>query len=214
MLNGVAWRNIADCGCSYSSCWRYLNEIQRRGDLQLIYEALAEDRTDTEEGAIDTTTVTSFRFQLMTGWDGKHKKIGTKVSLFTDSVGLPIDVGFGKGSTHDLRFVSAHLEKTVGRRTRILNLDKGYTSVKLRRELRQCGIYVNMQTRCGDYIRKRGPKFKFDEEKYQVRFLVERTNGWLKSFRRLRLRRERRPAMFKAFVYLALIIILLRNSDF
>ncbi len=43
-----------------------------------------------------------------------------------------------------------------------------------------------------------------------VRFLVERTNAWLKAFRRIRIRREYKPAMFKAFVYLALIIILVR----
>lgn len=150
----------------------------------------------------------------MTGWDGKHKKIGTKISLFTGIGGLPADADFGKGNKHDLTFVPKHLEKTVGRRRRTLNLDKIYTSIELRRNLRRKGTRINMKTRTGDYIRKRGPKFRFDEEKYQVRFEVERTNGWLKSFRHIRTRRERNPAMFKAFVYLALIIILLRNREF
>ena len=68
-----------------------------------------------------------------------------------------------------------------------------------------------MEIREGDYIRKRGPKFKFDETKYQVRFQIERLNAWLKNFWRIRIRREYHPAMFKAFVYLALIIILMRN---
>ena len=117
----------------------------------------------------------------------------------------------GKGSKHDLTFVPNHIEKTAGRRKGTLNLDKGYTSAPLRRDLRRKGTRVNMQMREGDYIRKRGPKFRFDEEKYKVRFEVERTNGWLKNFRGLRLRRERHAAMFRAFIYLALIIILLRN---
>lgn len=210
LVNGVAWEKIADCGCSPVSCWRYFQELQRRGKLKLIYEALAREKTNIEEGALDTTTTTSFRFKSMTGWDGKHKKIGTKISLFTDKKGLPADVDFGKGSMHDRRFVKEHIKKTAGRRKRVLNLDKGYTSLEFRRGMRKKGTYVNMEMRAGDYVRKRGPKFGFNEEKYKVRFLVERTFGWVKSFRRLRIRRERHAAMFKAFVYLALIIVLIR----
>ena len=148
----------------------------------------------------------------MTGWDGKHKKIGTKISLFTDKTGLPADVDFGKGNTHDGSFVPGHIKKTAGRRKRILNLDKIYVSLDLRRTMRQKGTKINMEMRVGDYIRKRGPKFRFDKEKYQMRFLVERTNGWLKSFRHIRTRRDYHLAMFKAFVYLALIIVLIRQS--
>jgi len=68
-----------------------------------------------------------------------------------------------------------------------------------------------MQTRSEDYTRKRGPKFRFDEVKYKVRFQVEITFAWMENFWRVRLRREYKAAMFKAFVYLALIIALIRN---
>ena len=211
LVNGVCWRKIADCGCSYTSCWRYFKELQRRGELKLIYEVLAGEKTDISEGAIDTTTATSFRFKHMTGWDGKHKKIGTKISLFTDTQGAPADVDFGKGSTPDPSFLPLHIKKTAGRRRKIINLDKIYVSLELRRTMRKKGTFINMQTRKGDYIRKKGPKFSFKASKYQVRFLVERTNAWLKNFWRIRIRRERNPAMYKAFVYLALIIILIRR---
>src|SRR3989344_8763759 len=119
LINGVAWSKIAECGSSPVSCWRYFQELQRRGKLKFIYEAYANAKTDIIEGAIDTTTATSFRFKHMTGWDGKHKKIGTKISLFTDKSGLPADVSFGKGSKHDIRFLPAHLRKTAGRRKEI-----------------------------------------------------------------------------------------------
>jgi len=68
-----------------------------------------------------------------------------------------------------------------------------------------------MEMRQGDYKRKKGPKFKFKQDKYKVRFMVERCFAWLENFRRIRLRREYKITMFKAFVYLALIIILIRN---
>lgn len=212
LVNGVAWNKIASCGCSYGTCYRYFCELQRRGKLKLIVETLMRRKTDVIETAIDTSSASSFRFRRMTGWDGKHKKIATKISLLTDKKGLPVDVSFGKGSTHDLTFVPEHISsETKKRKIEVLNLDKGYTSLDLRRKLRTKGTYVNMKVRNGDYIRKRGPKFRFHEDKYKVRFLVEKVFGWLKNFKRIRVRREYKPAMFKAFVYLGLILILLRN---
>lgn len=190
LVNGVDWRKIAECGASPVSCWRYFAELQRRGNLKLIYEVLARENTNISEGAIDTTTATSFRFERMPGWDGKHKKTGTKISLFSDKEGLPADVRFGKGSISDPDFVSGHLKQTAGRRKRVLNLDKIYVSLNFRREMRNSGTYINMETRRGDYVRKRGPKFSFDKEKYKVRFLVERLNAWLKNFWRIRIRRS------------------------
>lgn len=211
LVNDVAWKKIAKCGVSYASCWRYFREIQRRGKLKLIYRILARGKTDIEEGALDTNSTTSFRFRRMSEWDGKHKKNSTKISLFTDKNGVPADVLFGSGKKHDKDFLYEHIKNANGRRKKVLNLDKIYTSAELRRDLRNKGIYVNMQMRDGDYIRKRGPKFRFNEEKYKVRFKVERTHAWMENFRHLKLRREYLPAMFKGFVYLALIIILLRS---
>lgn len=82
LINGTAWGKIAFCGCSYVSCFRYFQEFQRRGKLKLIYKTLAGTKTDITEGMIDTTTVDSFEFRHLTGWDGYKKKVGTKVSLF------------------------------------------------------------------------------------------------------------------------------------
>lgn len=212
LVNGVAWNKIADCGCSYASCYRYFKELQRRGILKRIYAVLAYGKTNISEGAIDTTTATSFRFARMVGWDGHHKKNGTKISLFSDKEGLPADVLFGRGDKPDPDFLDEHWENTAGRRRKILNLDKLYVSLERRRAFRKKGTKINMQMKANDYKRKRGPKFRFDALKYPVRFLIERLNSWLKNFRSVRTRRTYRPAMFKAATYLALIIILVRYS--
>ncbi len=212
LVNDVAWNKIAECGTSASSCWRYFHELQRRGKLKLIFEVLAQTNTDIGECSSDTTTATSFNFTHMVGFSGKHKKYGTKISLLTDKKGLPADVTFAKGNTADITILPTHIKQTTGRRKKILNLDKGYTSLEMRRNLRRLGTYVNMETREGDYIHKKGPHFKLKEDIYKSRFMIERTNSWVKAFRHIRLRREYLPAMFKAFVYLALIIVLIRSS--
>ncbi len=212
LVNGVAWRKIADCGCSYASCWRYLEELQRRGKLKLIFRRLAWEKTDLTVGSIDTTLISSFAFRYLTGFNGQHRQTGTKVSLFADKDGLPADVQFGKGNVNDKAFLLAHLKNTAGKRKKILNLDMSYMSLSFRRAMRQKGIRVNMKVREQDFRRKRGPKFKLDEQIYNMRMFVERTNAWVKAFRALRLRRSAHPAMFKAFVYLVLIIVLTRHS--
>lgn len=212
LVNGVAWNKIADCGCGYASCYRYFKELQRQGKLKLIFGHLALGKTNVSEGAIDTTTATSFNFERMVGWDGHHHKNGTKISIFSDKVGLPADIIFGRGDKPDPDFLSEHWKNTAGRRRKIINLDKLYVSLERRREFRNKGTKINMQMKVNDYKRKRGPKFSFDELKYPVRFLIERLNSWLKNFRSVRTRRTYHPAMFKANVYLALIIILVRYS--
>jgi len=101
-----------------------------------------------------------------------------------------------------------HLRKKAD----ILVADKGYDAQWLRDELQERNIKSKIPKR-----KKKGEK---DEphynqtiaEYYRTRWIVERTISWLKSFWRIRIRREYKPAMFKAFVYLGLIIILLRQS--
>jgi hypothetical protein len=121
LINGVGWEKIADCGASPVSCWRYLQELQRRGKLKLIFQTLAWEKTDLTVGSIDTTFVISFRFAYMTGNSGKHRAVGTKVSLFCDKMGLPADVLFGKGNVQDKQFLFQHIKNMRGKRKKILN---------------------------------------------------------------------------------------------
>jgi hypothetical protein len=43
------------------------------------------------------------------------------------------------------------------------------------------------------------------------RYVVERSIGWLKGFRRLRFRVDRTAASFHAFVYLAVLVLCVRR---
>lgn len=70
LVNGVKWNNIGKCGASAASCWRYFHGLQSRGKLKLTHRILAKSKTDLKEGMIDTTTVDSFEFRYLTGWDG------------------------------------------------------------------------------------------------------------------------------------------------
>lgn len=207
----VPWYDCINFGASASSCFRYFKETQRRGNFKKIFKLLTLQKTETKISSIDSTSVTSYRFNYCTGFSGKHKKSATKVSVLASQNGLPIDIIFGRGNIPDLNFVSIHIENTRGRAKKVLNMDKGYASLDKRRELRKMGIRINMEMRRGDYIRKIGPKFKLNKLIYNTRFTIERLFSWLKSFKRCRLRQEFTMSSFKAFIYLSLIIILIRG---
>lgn len=208
---GIGWNDIFDCGASGSSCWRYFKEVQRRSIFKSVFKKLAREKTDVSECASDTNTIWSYRFKDEVGWDGRHRMHGTKISLLTDRYGLPADVIIETAKTFDGNFIDRHIESTVGRRKKVLNLDKIYVGLDRRREYRNKGIWINMEMRANDYTRKRGPKFSFDKEKYRVRFKIERCFAWIEQFRRTRHRVDRHISSFRAFVYLAAIIILVRS---
>lgn len=211
LVLSVPWKKMYPCGASSSSCHRYFKELQRRGRFKNIFKQLSDKKTDITECAVDTNSTTSFRFKRGRGWDGKHKKNSTKISLLTDIKGLPVDVEIDKGNIHDKTFLYKHIKNTRGKRKKILNLDKVYVSKDLRRQMRRSGTYVNMETRKNDYIRKKGPKFKLKKDKYKLRFLVERAFAWIENFKRCKYRIDFTISSFRAWVYLALIIILIRQ---
>jgi len=115
LKRSVPWYDCLNFGASSSSCYRYFKEIQRRGVHKKIFKLLAKEKTDIKICSIDSSYITSFRFNSGTGFDGKHKKCATKVSALADSKGLPADIVFGTGNTHDLKFVPSHIKNTNGR---------------------------------------------------------------------------------------------------
>jgi transposase len=56
-----------------------------------------------------------------------------------------------------------------------------------------------------------GELYVEDAALQRKRYVVERTVGWLKGFRRLRYRVDRTSASFQAFVYLAVLVLCVRR---
>ncbi len=151
-----------------------------------------------------------------TGFSNKHHRTGTNMSLVTDKQGLPLANVLAKGNRHDLVSAEATIRKIrVGAKRRVveLNADKGYDSAAFRRNLRGRGIKTNIPERKYKHRRKLGRKPNYDKVKAKFRAVVERTNAWLKYFRKLRYRWERKKCMFQAVVDLACLLICLRRVE-
>lgn len=199
--------------------WRRLRFWETKSKLwwvwrQVLSLLLKLDRVNLSVGTIDGTLIQSFRFKQTTGYSGKHHHVGTKLSAVTDRQGLPLALVLAPGQRHDLPLAIPTLKRLrVGNRTRLemVLTDKGFDSASLRTALRKRGIKTNIPRRQYQRRRKRGRPPKYDKHLGKERFVVERTNGWLKSFRRIRFRYDYTLASFRGLVLLSSIVVCVRR---
>jgi transposase len=165
-------------------------------------------------------------WQLRTGQKGgasvgKTKRgKGTKVMLVADGEGLPLGLMLASANQHEVRLAAAALQtvqvpRRRGRskqRPKELVADKAYDSKHLRHWLRSLKIKPTIPPyqRRKRIRPKRGRPLRVGPGRGE-RWKVERTFAWLGSFRRLLVRHERYPSIFRAFFLVAFIIISLRR---
>jgi transposase len=127
-----------------------------------------------------------------------------------DKSGLPVSIVLASATPHEVRLV----EQTVASRftrevPKVLIGDRAYDSDPLDGLLRKIGVglvaphkfnRIKPATQDGRVLRR-----------YRRRWKVERLNAWLQNFRRVLVRYEYKSANYLNFVYLAVMLILLRN---
>jgi IS5 family transposase len=98
--------------------------------------------------------------------------------------------------------------------------DRGYCSQPLRDQLSERGItpQISRRRRAGDALLdgqtarpgRRGRKrvIKTSDPQGRHRWVIERTNAWLRRFRRLTIRTEPNSRVYLAYLTIALLIIL------
>jgi hypothetical protein len=164
-------------------------------------------------GNLDGSLVQSPQYAGV-GYDSQHKRYGTNISLLTDKQGVPLTNMTFKGNRNDIVCAKATMDKLrfgAKRRVAELNADKGYDSKAFRKQMRKWGTKTNIPERQFKHGRKRGRKPHMDKAQFKFQAFAERANAWLKYFRKLRYRWDRKQAMFQAHVDLACICICIRR---
>lgn len=220
LRSGSRWRDLDSPGLpSGVTHWRRLKFWQGKDCLwpiwKLVLRWLARrGRVNLDTVKLDGTLVPSYRFKSCTGYSGKHNRTGVKVSAAVDTNGLPLAVKLAAGNVADVDLATATINRIrVGKRTRpeMVLADKGYDSTRLRRSLRRRGVKANIPERRYSHRRKIGRPPNYDPVLGRSRYSVERTNAWMKSFRRVHFRFDRTLPMFRSWVQLACIVICLRK---
>jgi transposase len=149
---------------------------------------------------------------------GKTRKgKGTKLLVLVERSGLPLGVCLEAASVAEVSLAEAtlatvHVPRSGPGRPRMkpvrIIADKGYESRALWARLRRRGIDLIAPHRRHIIHRfQDGRKLR----RYRRRYIVERTIGWLLSYRRILVRHEHRLDLYRAFVHVACLWIALRR---
>jgi len=232
LRSGCRWRDLDRPGSpSGVTHWRRLRYWHRTRGYRRVWRTLLNflvqgKRLDRSLISLDGTLIPSQEFSEQTGYSGKHRTVGTKLSLLVDRAGTPIVASLAPGNYHDtplgvltlanifkplpiLRDILPDAAKTA---EPTLLADKGYDSLRFRRFVQERGFRPLIPTRsCIPAEQAIGELYGEDVVLQRKRYVVERTIGWLKGFRRLRFRVDCTAASFQAFVYLAILVLCVRR---
>lgn len=141
-------------------------------------------------------------------------RCGSKLNVMTSKGGIPLAVIVSGANEHDVNFILPlvflmlpNIGGRPGRPRRLprrVRADKGYTSKDLLEIFRQCGIDAVIPQR-GEPQRKGLGRFRWP---------VERTLAWLKQYRRVGTRRDRKLSVYESFVTLACAMITFKQMTF
>lgn len=220
LKTGISWRDLRS-HIGWNTVYKRYIMLNNFGVFEICYTDLLKKylKKGTNKKLkyilTDTSFVQNKKGQDMIGYNKFYKKKkGTKISLITDSNGIPISVKCYKGNKHDCKILDDQLnDKYITNikyvKDRYFLADLGYDSTFLRNKLKSMdykSLILQKKTVKNPLI-----KISFtDEEKkiYNKRMAIERMFNLIKMNRRLSLRYDVKIQNFMGFIYLALIKIL------
>jgi Transposase and inactivated derivatives len=225
LRSGSRWRDLDRSDCpSGITHWRRLRFWQKACGFDSLWKLLlellfSEQKLVLKTASIDGTLVPSFSFKDTTSYSGKHHKTGTKVSLVVEEEGLPLSALLAVGSAHDGPLAIPTIQnipEAILKEIEKILADKGYDDTKIRIFIDNLGIASDIPQRelpmSWEEKIKLKEKLKLKNQKSNnKRFVVERTNAWTKSFRRLRFRYDYTMLSFLGFLNLAFCVMCVRK---
>lgn len=177
-----------------------------------------KSKLDLSSGDLDGSHTTALRGGQAVGYQGRKKRKTTNSIYLTDRQGLPVAMSEPVSGNHnDLFNIEVQFEEVVGTLEKaeisvdglFINADAGFDSQRLRNKCEAKGITVNIcpNKRNGNTVRDH----YFDEKLYAERYVIERTNAWMDSFRSLLNRFDTTITSWKGFNFLAFIVIGLKK---
>lgn len=218
LRTGISWRELpTELGCgSGMTCLRRLKRWHRTGVFQQLSEVLlaelnGADKIDWSRALGDRATTKAPSGGEKTGPNPTdRRKLGSKVHVLVDATDIPLAIRVTGAHTHDVTQVIPLVdgvpkvrEKKSRPRQRPdrVQEDRGYDSEPHRDQLRSRGIESRLAKRRTEHGSGLG----------KTRWHVERALAWLKRYRKIRIRTERRAENYETLVNLAACLFCYRN---
>jgi transposase len=217
LKTGIPWEYLPvemGCGCGMT-CWRRLKswffaKVWDKIHTLLLSRLRGHQQIDFSRFLIDTSHVRAVGGGAQTGPSPvDRRKLGSKISLITDAQGVPVVVGVIPANRNDTQETIRMIDRVPPmagqpgrprRRPERLQGDRGFDDEGDRQELRRRKIIPELGKRRTPHGSGLG----------KFRWFIERTNSWLKQFRRIRVRYDRIPAIYYSFLKLAAALICYR----
>jgi transposase len=205
LKTGIAWRDFIHHSIKWNSLFFHFNRFVQYDIFKKTYIKLKSSYLKINKDdlfIIDSSFILNKYGKNKLARNKFYKgKFGNKVSLITDSNGIPISILINKGNVHDLSFIEKHSKDLFiinKDKQHTLLADKAYTSKDVRTNLSlfNCSIMVP---------NKKGTKNKleFDKNIYKKRIIIEHTFQKLKIFRRINIRYDSYIKTYLSFLLLA-----------
>jgi transposase len=216
LTTGARWEDVPpELGCSGRTAHRRLRAWEEAGAWGRLHADLLrllrkEGKLDPDTVIIDGVTVRAFGGGEATGPSPvDRRKKGTKHTLLVDRHGVPLAIRTAGANASDHRQIIPlvldfpGVGGVPGRPKELpddLYADRGYDSEGTRELLRWLGVEPHIPKQKAPHGSGLG----------KVRWVVERTIGWLKGLRRLRVRYDRLGVIIDAWTTLAAGVICFR----
>ncbi len=204
LRSGCRWRDL-DLPDYPDGTTHWKRKKHFRHLWELLLRLLREQKAlGLQRLGIDGRLLPSFAFKDKTGYSGKHHRTGVKISIIVEGTGITIAMVLAKGNIVDITLAEATVDNIRLARSAIqgsdMLADKGYDCLKFHIHVSEFAL-PNIPKRKMTKVREKHLWYYIhDTIKGKQRFVVERTNAWIKSFRRLRMRFAYKASSFEAWL--------------
>jgi transposase len=216
LTSGCAWRLLPTDFPPYSTVYYYFRQWSQDGTWKRVHDHIVEwvrvvdERPKTPSaGALDSQSVpTAVMVNKAVGYDAGKKIKGRKRFTLVDTLGLLMAVKVVAASTPERQGAKQLLQSVKVERERLPRLtriwvDGGFSGEDFLKSIIDLfGLILEVVLR---------PQDKSGFVLLPRRWVVERTYGWLHWCRRLNVDYERLPESSEAFIYIAMIRLMLRR---
>ena len=215
LKTGIPWEYLPEeFGCSGMTCWRRLRDWQAAGiwnklHCKLLDELREADKIDWNRAVIDSSHVRAVGGGEDTGPSPvDRRKLGSKHHVLVDGNGIPLAEELTAANVPDIKELLpliVAIPEVKGKpghpksKPCLVQGDRAYDSEPGRWVLRWLGIKPSLAKRNTPHGSGQG----------RTRWVVERTISWFHNFGRLRIRKDRRSDIHRAFMEIGASLICL-----
>lgn len=212
--NGAKWKDLPAHFGSKSAVHRWFSKWAANGVLERLLLAAGSLVEQADGFKLYECFIDGAFSPARGGGDGIGKTKagkGVKIMVAVDAQGLPLAATSCSASPHESTLAQGLFDFMVAEQLpeKVIG-DKAYDSDKLDEKFAQLGMEMIAPHRSNRKAQNKTQDAR-PLRRYKRRWMVERTIGWLRHFRRLCIRWEKSTMMFQAYLNFACCLILINQ---